>query len=414
MIVNFEMIIFELLRLYYELTEENTINIKDLENAFNEIINFLNQDDEYNITFDFNQELNNFIDIYADYLITTSDNITFDGENLDNLYTDITANIEYLTEEDYNLSTYVINYKIVEALNITIPYENTEEIFELNKNYMATLFKLGMNEIKGQIDYSLLTNLKYYYQTLKQTINNLDDQEFLYLQIALSKYHENNLLEDGSNFNNSPWYIALFSENPNQIKSLFYNLTYELVSNYDDEVEEEPEEVEYFNEFSFDLPLFLNYFMAYLNDYIANETNHQIKENLLTKKYLLLGSDDLKYTKDILINEGSLDNMPLPEIPTEWLTKYSFDFMFNIAIKCATNINNYPDLKITKKPYLMTKIIINCLFIKTFIKLNCNQENTENIINIILNNKYYNNPEFNAANNFINNLIFKDYQSLSR
>lgn len=428
MLVHSDIIIFELLKLYFEATDENTINISTLKKGFYTFLKIINKKE--NITLNFELELYKFLDNYSDYFNVTNGEVQI-TDDIAIVFNAIIDSHEKLSIIDYDLQELVFDLKIYRALNIDLPYEEVQEYFELNKTIIKLYLKLGENELHNYYDELLFKKLTNCINQLKEKLNEAPSNALTKLKVCLTFFNTELISNNNTNQINSVWNIILFSNNVKKLYSLSYDRLEYLVTMIDPETDEESEEIldnffqdnneetieEYeqnkeiaANELD-EIPYFLTIFLIELNNYLKNNPDSIAKEALLIKKYLLISTPELNHVEKYLLENHSLDNYPAPAIPEDLDSNY-FEGLKNKVINCTTYlVANNQELT---KPHILGKVITSALFIKTFLELSINSNSIQDIIDLIINSVYYKQPGYEIVTNLVDELIFNDNPNLQR
>ena len=345
------------------------------------------------------------------------------NENIELVFDEILETYPILTEIDCALEEYVQNIIIYKSLNLTIPLKETSYIFQMNQKIMQLYIALAEADYYNKNTFSIITQIKVYLDKLKNEINEADNKMLNKIKMCCAYFNSLYLTDEEEYFANSSWSIALFSNNEKQLLSLSYDKIQYLCDFADEEMNiedeeilnsfigEEIEEIENEGYESYDeITFFLTHYLIYLNKYIINNNNNipkGILENLLAKKYLLLSLPELSNTEDYYLDNYTIDNLEAPTIPKSYFTEDSFQILLTKITECALSLD-YSDKDIYKNPYLYTKIIINSLFIKTYLNLSINEEARKEIMYMIINTRYYKNDEYKIATQIIDNIIFTE------
>ncbi len=399
-ILHTDIILYEIINFYNEMTNEESIDINNLKTAFINLITSINETENTLYNFDFSTCLESFINKYSDYLILDNDILNF--YDLGTLEDELANDIELSFIDDL-IFVKVESASICDALDIPLPYEETKDYFDLNAKIMQTYLNIAKLETEG-ITINILNNyLKKQINDLQNIISNQDDLTLLKINLCISKY--NSLLEDDGLFNSTGWHIALFSTKKEEIEKL----RYERLSRLIEEVKLDPE---YEDNNMYEIPTFLTYFFLELNKYLPIINNPYIKNELIIKKYLLLSTPELKNIENYYLNNYTIDNLELPSLKN--YPKTAFDILLEPVNRCALSLD-YSNKELTNNTLKMTNLIINSLFIKTFLELSKNEIEKQKIIDLIKTSRYYNYPEYYSTTiNVINNIIFKETPKLER
>ncbi len=402
-ILHTDIILFEIINFYNKLTNEDNIDINNLKIAFINLIKSINETENTLYNFNFNESLELFINKYSNYL-ELDDNILYFAD-LDSLEDELANDIELSFIDDL-IFPKVESADICEALDIPIPYEETEEYFALNSKIMQTYLNIASFETKGITISFLISYLESLINDLKTKINNQDEITLLKINLCISKY--NSTLNDDGLFTSTGWHIALFSSKKEEIQKLRYERLARLI----EEEKYEQENGEEILSNTYEIPTFLTYFLLELNKYINTITSKNLKNELIIKKYLLLSTPELINIEDYYLNNYTLDYLELPELSK--YPKTAFDVLLEPVNMCALSLD-YSNKELIKSTYNMTNLIINALFVKTFLTLSQNEKEKHKIIELIRNSRFYNYPEFYSITiNIINDIIFKETPKLER
>lgn len=417
--VHSDIIIFEILNLYFEITEENEINIKKLENSFYALINIINEKNASNIKLDFNIEIEKFLDNFSNNIQEQCGNIYLTSE-LKELFNAIIDSHNNLTTTDYDCQSYVYDKRIYNTLNIKLPIEEMNEYFELNRLIIKSFLHLGKNEYYNYFDSLAIERLKELIETLKEKLNEADNSTLAKLKMCYNYFNDLLLPNTDEKHINSAWNTILFSNNPQRLYSLTYDRIEYLVEMIDEESDEESEEIlnNAFNEDTdeentklSEISYFLTIFLIELNSFLKNNPYTIAKEALLIKKYLLLNIPELIHIEKYYLKHYTIDNLPEPNIPED-LTPASFENLKKKVVECTTYLvktNN----ELTK-PHVLAKAISAALFIKVFINISINQDSIIDIIDLIENSLFYKKPGYETISTLVDNLIFGNSPTIQR
>ena len=416
MILHGIMVLFELINFYVTITDDDTIDINDLEEAYNILTTKMINIEQAKLDHNFNDTLNNLLDNYSDYLYLDNDNLII-GDDLTILYDEIASNITISCNDDI-LQEMVLDTRIFDILDIPVPLEEYENIFNINKEITNTYKLIAQDETNNILN---IINIIY----LKQLIKKLNDKVCCLtilddIKIKMCIAHFNKILNDDTYSNeNFGWYIALF--NDDLLSVLDYDRTSYLVDEVDvidDDTDEDNEDIiknnhqtiNNLNMFNYENTYFLASLFLQINNYLKQDLPYNIKQKLTLKKYLFLSTPDLKNMEDYFLKHYNFDNMNLPEF-TNYEPKDRFSTLHNDTLKCILNLD-YQDKEINDDIY--TKIIISLLFIKNYLELSLNKTRNEEIINTIIYSKFYQNHNYSIVNNLLNTLIFNNSQNKRR
>ncbi len=402
-ILHSDIILFEIINFYNKITTEENIDILNLKLAFINILTSINETENTLYNFNFNECLESFINKYSDYFDLNNNILNF--YDLENLELELANDIELSFIDDL-IFVRVESANVCQALDIPIPYEDTKEYFDLNSKIMQTYINIAQLETNGISINFLNSYLQTLINNLKNKIIDQDELTLTKINLCISDLNSN-LNEDGL-FTTTGWHIALFSKKKEEIKKLKYERLSYLI---EEEKYRQNNEEEAINDY--EIPFFLTSFLIELNKYLHTNISDKIKEKLIIKKYLLLSTPELKNIEDYYLNNFTIDNLELPNIP-KYYPKTAFNVLLE-PVNCSVMSLDYSNEELAKNTFNMANLIINALFIKTFLELSQNTKEKQNIINLIRNSRFYNYPEFYSITiNTINDIIFKETPKLER
>ncbi len=407
-----ELIIFEILNLYYTTTGNNEISTDILKEAFYTFISLVNKKEYISITYDFDSELEKLMD---EDLLNESDGITTITNDLESFYIALVNKIGILTAIDMNLANHIHDTVMYDILGLEFNESETEEIFLLNRKIMSLYLLLALQEYQGNDQSLSIEKINDTLREFQVTLSSLDDETLTKVRIACSYYSSIHKLDGDDNYLNEDWNIALFSSDENQIKMLRYAQIMYLTSNCveeDEKIKEEETadtlEVEFEND---DLSTFLGNYFYLLNSYLLEYPNTMGREALIIKKYLLLSLPELNNISFYLFtNPDAIIEMP--PIDKSDLTDESFEEVKPKAFECALEFF-IKDGK-ANKDYSYSKLIIKALFIKNFLNLSINENSKKELINILINSPFYKNPLYQVCTYIIDEIILKNEKERTR
>lgn len=421
--------ILELLKIYFYGTNNDTINIENLKSSFEILLFIVNEENKIHINYDFDHELEDFLEKYADYIKREQDNLFLTGEITD-LDIAVTDSHEKFTLLDYDIQDIVFDSRIYNALRIPQPISETKDYFDLNREIIQMYLALGKNESQNYFDSAIITRLKRVINDLNELLNNADYATITKLKILTRYYGECALTGDDEPYCNATWYIILFLSNPNKLYTLSYERIEFIVERIDPETPEEDEglldsffqklndETEEVYERNKELseneldeiPYFITIFLISLIEYLKINPDTIAKEGLLIKKYLLLGCPELSHLEKYFLEHNSLDDYPIPPFIDQ--DEETFECLKETVISCIENL--FPENSKLNKPHILSKVITCALFIKTFLSTSINENSKKEIINLIANSPYYKKPSYIEASKIIDTIIFEWNPNLSR
>lgn len=407
--VHSDIIIFEILNLYFEYTNELEIDIEKLKRSFYILINIINEKNKLNISFDFNTELKRFLDKFKDHIEENNDTITLISD-LGELFNDLMSCYESITIIDNNCQSYVFDRRIYDALNIRIPIDEMQEYFDLNKKIIKAYLRLGENEKNGIFDELDVNHLRLLLGTLHEILNEIDNSALTKLKMCYRYFNDNLLPNTNEKHINSAWNTILFSLNPKMLFTLSYNRLEFLSETMSKETDEEDKEIldDMFNtlkegEKLSKISYFLTILLIELNNYLKKNPNSIAKEALLIKKYLLISIPELLHIEKYFLDNSTIDNYPEPEIPDD-LCLSSFENLKNKVLECVTNL--VQTNKALEKPHILGIVIVSALFIKVFIENSINPDSISDVIDLIENSVFYKQKEYEDVTLLVDDIIF--------
>lgn len=419
--VHSDIIIYQLLKLNFYLTDSTSINIGILKNAFYEILDIIEINDSLKLSYNFENELEKFLELYQEFITIDDDTITLDITISDFLSYILKAHNNKLSEKDYKISDYVLNPKICLTLGLSIPFDVSKEYVYLNSLIIQRYLKLGEKEFHNlPLSKEDFENLTLAIKKLYDLFNDIDNSDLTKLKICINCFNEQFLSSKNERFINSPWNTILFSYNPQRFQSLRYDLV-EYLTSIIDEIEDD-ENKELLDSLMSDieaeeildeLSLFLTYFFIYLNNYLKIHPATPAREALIIKKYLLLSTPELKALEKYFLKNHTLDSYVLPESNNDSLTETTFEELKEKVISCTINLN-IDDTQAINYPHLYAKLVTCALFIKTFLTLSINENSKSDIIDLITNSIFYKQSNYKIATSIVDNIIFSDNLNLTK
>lgn len=421
--VHSEIIFLELLRLYYETTGKETLDLRNLEKAFNTFQYLIAERLYISCEYDFDTEFDKLEDLCEELIQFNSDDLLIVDDIMLDLLEDTI--LSYLNENvdnsfDNMLGDIIYNYSIYKAFDIIPPVENYQSLFNICTTIIRDYQLLAMQEsVTGQINSYLI---KLISALNKQYLDIYADYSFNYismLKVVIAYLNEKYLLDDEQDFVNSDWYIVLFGKNKMQKNILLYNRIMKSINeeeedynkynigkedeeNYEEEINvfEFPSEVTYLDN---EIDFFISYYIIMLNYYLKNVTNPTIKENLNIKKYMLIAS--VPDIENYFLETGSLEDFTFKNFDKKLLTDSSFSSLYLIVIE-SIEIFNHADWELNNA--LQEEMIIKAIFIRSFLDLSINEKELENVKNKLVTGRFYKNINYSFATSLIDDIIFKE------
>lgn len=414
--ISSDIIIIELLRLYFHTTDSNSIDISQLERGFYTLLSLIYDIDNIHLNYNFQKELKRFLETYTDITIS-EDKITLIGD-IEELHQQIT-NIYETKNTYYELQDYLFDSRLFKAMNIPTFPDEVKEYFDLNRTIIGLLLQIGNDELNHKPITSKLLDLESRINLLKDNIVIEDASSWTKLKVAVTYLNQSLLPKEDEEHHSSTWYAILFSYNREFIFTLSYYWVEYLIHNPEIEdhcIYEINGDDVYFTEYDGDddeldeIPYFITVFLISLIEYLKVNPNTIAKESLLIKKYLLLGNPELSHVKDYLLEYNSLDNYPIPPFIDQ--DEEIFECLKATAISCTANL--FKENSKLNKPHILSGVITCALFIKTFLSTSINENSKKEIINLIANSPYYKKPSYIEASKIIDTIIFEWNPNLSR
>lgn len=394
MLIHSKIIIFELIKLSVEARDNQLININNLRNAFNNCLNLLKKLDDIKLDYEFDIALDEFLDNYSEYITETDDSkIELTGE-IEDLYDEIFSSFKINDLED-ELSSLIYDSSIIKCLNIT-PDEKVAPYFKEASLILKSRISIALSEFNGEQSASHIENLDEDLIDLYDFLEETSEEENTKIKVAISLLDFLNLKESNEedpHFSDFPWFIILFSNDFKEWESLLYLELKKYYKHYDLDL--------YIDKY------FLTYFFIYLNNILKTITDPTIKETLITRKYLLLGTPELEEIEQEFLKNHNLDNIKQPKVP-KGLEELDLTDFECFTYKCIENII-IDDEILRKHPEYISDLIISCLFIKTYLKIAINEKTKKYIIDLIsVGSPIYKNPNYTIVNEYIDNIIFNN------
>lgn len=394
-----DIIIFEILKLYYE-NHTTPLALTTLEKAFYTLIEIISIKERKRYSFDFNTSLEQFYNKFEDYLNLDDTEITLTNE-LSILEIIILNSIPDLTTLDNDVSEYIHNIAMYKILNIEIPLDDTKDLFALNKSIMETFHDIAVLESKNLPTCYLITKLSKQLEELDNQMNSLSLEDITKIKMSCAYY---NLKSQSDSID---WLISLFGETEEELSSLDHNLIeyqtpeIELKLKMEAQDNYEPELNEYFDN---DLLMFLIHILISLNDYIKNSPEYNLNCALIYRKYLILSLPDLKGVLSYFLITGTIDDLSTPKTSKEYLTANSLEHLKPFVMQAITNLK-YPNTVLLKNPKLYEKTIISALAINAFLSISINDASKKQIEFLLAINPCYRDSNYSITKRILDNVL---------
>ncbi len=405
--------IYELIKLYYDCTGSLSIEYDKLEKAFYTLQELVCNN--YDITSDlvFLEEIDNIEVEFGDIFMVDNGVLSYSIENINCLKQ------KDLDEDDiYNLDTLVQNINIYNDLDIPVPISDYKDLFDYNatiiKNYMILAEQEVNNGSYNMVSFIFLKEFINYFDKL---YSGLGQEDLPRIKVIFSYYNNMFLLDDDSDFINADWYIVLFSKNKKQVNSLLYEKLFQLVNEdmeyvdddslldympddyiYDDDIDfEVRDNEELFDEISF----FLKYFTILFNKTIQRFSETGIKDILIKKKYLLVAIQPS--VEEYFLANGTIDDFTINMPEQHKFTDTSFMALY-LTVWDTIDCFNYKDSEVNEERY--ADMIIGSVFIRSFLDLCVNEKAKDEIVNEIISYGFYKNQTCTIVTSLIDDIVF--------
>lgn len=190
-------LIFELLYLKYQITDNSSIKIDYLRDAFHELECNINDINGVSQELDFESELEKILEDFSCIFEFFDDEISFTDEDPENLYEAIP---EFLDEEPTNIDLvmedFTANDSIYQALRLTPPLNEMQSIFETNKTIMFLYELIAKQEAEGKNTEPARKLIKFHESCLKEYFRSIDNKTYLKLKLCLAHYNNKYLIDE--------------------------------------------------------------------------------------------------------------------------------------------------------------------------------------------------------------------------
>lgn len=429
--IHSELMFFEIIRLYSNCTGEEQLDYEKLEKAFYSLEELASNFFKIPVDYVFEEELEKLEEQYGFLFTINNDGVGFSFEDVNTIRSEIHSHLnERFTHYDADLDIIIQNISIYHDLGIPAPTKEYQEIFDCNATIIRNYAILAEQESKtGKISKASFFLLKYFIEYFMQFYHNLKYEDFPKLKIVFAYYNNLFLLDGDSDVINASWYVALFSKDENQMKSLFYDRLFMLVNDEDqeyedEEVEEELEEYmpeDLFDEQEFSLDdigasddydeeeIFFQYYLVLLNQYLRGIDKGAIKDILTMKKYLLIAINP--NIENYFLLNGTIDNLEFPQVDYEKITQSSFMFLY---LTCRESVDNFYFRDKDIKANIYAEMVISAIFIRSFLDLCIDVSALKEVEKQIISSEFYKNPEYKMATSLVDDIIFNKNLHFSR
>ncbi len=407
--IHSEFLFFDLIKLYKNTTDEDSVNLKRLEEAFYTLESLISDGIGIYLDYVFEEELEKLESVHDDLFVIDEDCIGFIDVDIDFIENELLRS--YTDEEvrlDAAIPEFVYNICIYHALGIDPPLNEYEELFNDNatviQNYLMLAYQENQNGFISKYSFMMLKAFREY---LEHQLNGLKVLDVAKVNAVAAHYNNLFLLDSDSDYVNANWYVVLFGKSENQMKSLYYDRIYHFVNEeygYDEEEEEVtsediPREATYIDEVDF----FVHYFTILFKDYLLLLDKGSVKDILTTKKYLLIAISPK--LEEYYLETGSIDDLDFPPLKKEWLTDTSFNYFYLIAVE---QLSSFLCKDADIQDEVQADMITSALFIKAFLNLCINEEMRKDIQDRIIYSAFYKNPDYSFATSLVDDIIFKE------
>ncbi|MDE5539362.1 MAG: hypothetical protein K2J20_02625 [Bacilli bacterium] len=413
-----EILIFELLKLSKDVTDNNHLPLGELEEAFYSAQDIINSEAECSCCYVFSDELTKLLEKYSEYFEFKDNNLhlTYDVESTFNMFL---GELNTLTETDFYIPRYIQNVVVYHSLKLPMPHSDIKPYFQANEELLQTYKEIAQKEFSGLPFDSEIAQIKKIMTFLDESLAQEDETLYTKLKVCLEYLNYNFSVPMNDIFANTAWNIILFDPPKPLQQQLQYKqievllaimdqINHErldvLINEYLYEDEEAPsiEDFENPNPTLGEIPAFLTYFIIYLTKYLQKHPDSPAKKNLTIKKYLLLSTTELGHVEDYFIEHLTIEDFELPNLPS--YSSNAFELIKPNVLKCIGSLN-YPDTDISNNPSYLSQIIINAIFIRCFLDLSINEQ-SKNTVETLIKIRFAGNPNYQITNNIIDEIIF--------
>lgn len=405
--INTDAIIYRICEFYYLMTGNEVIEIDMLEKTFNTFLDILGKKLKTTFSFDFEKVLKEVLDKYPSFVSLEHEMFSFDLTTND-WFNEVFPNV--LNKVEKLISSLVSDKRIMEELEIEIPFEKFTHLFFLNSTIVSLYRTLAMKEIKGIDAKDTASLIKRFTDKLESLLEDLDDEEIFELGRCVLYYDYLYYLDDEAN---DSWHIILFAQDKGQLESLNYAKIRDFISCCSEDDEDEEKVTNNAGNIRFkdtgDIDTFLTYYVLMLNKYILSNPNNMTKNDLILVKNLLLSLPDLECLQDDYWESLDLDIVPVFDLSDR--TESSFQGLKEVVLKCVMWLD-YPDQAINYKKEVYKDVILALLFIKCFLDLSINEDSKKEILDAITQSGIYKHNDYKIVSELIDDILFNEGLSL--
>ena len=400
MLIHSDILLFELIKLSVEGTDNNLINITKLKNAYTNFIKILEKEfEKIQIDYDFNEALKHILDKYDDCIETNENNeLEVTAESITDFYLKVYNN-RTLSEAEEEIYLLVYEHSIIVCLNIKIS-DSIKEYFDACLKVLKAHVHLARALYDNNNPLNSINDLKAKLEESEELFESASEDELTKIKIALCELDFLNLPEfsyENLFFERFPWFIILFSNSFKEWESITYLEIQRYLDSYS------------INDFID--KYFLKFFLLYLTNIIKTIDNKEILETLITRQILLLATPELEDVEKDFLESHTLIIEPhtprgLEDIDLKDYEAYVYKCIENLIIDDET---------LKKSPHLISEAIINCIFIKTYLKLCVDDKIRKYITDTLTTGSHtYKNPYYSIITQYIDDIIFSETLNLNR
>ena len=429
--IHSELMFFEIIRLYSNYTGKDQVDYEKLESAFYSLEELASSFFKISVDYVFEEELEKLEEQYGFLFTVDHEGVGFSIDDINVIREEIHSHLNgEVTHFDADLDIVIQNMSIYHDLDIPAPTKEYQEIFDCNATIIRNYAILAEQESKtGKISLASFAFLKYFIEYFTESYGNLRYEDFPKLKVVFAYYNNLYLLDGDSDVINASWYVALFSKDENQVKSLLYDRLFMLVSEEEQEYLEDEKIVEELDEYMPDCELeddnlddiedahndydeediFFQHYLVLLNQYLKGVDKGFVRDILTMKKYLLIAINS--NIENYFLLNGSIDNLELPKVDQYEIVPSSFMFLY---LTCREVIDKFhcKDLNVNESVY--AEMVISAIFIRSFLDLCIDASALKEIVNEITSSEFSKNPEYKIATSLVDDLIFNENLHFSR
>lgn len=415
------LLIYNLLDLKYQITDDSTIKLETLESAFYGLKQIISIATNQGLDLTFEEVIEYLLEEFPHLFNLFDDEISFAKENPDIIFEEIKSSFEEeITEFDQDTKEFIHTILIYRILNLPIPIEEAQPFFELSKNLSFTYQILAKQEIEQKNQEQTRKIISFLEYQLESMMRKTTKKDRVKMKVCLAECCAAYLSEEDTPNINEPWHIAILSNNPKLKKTLLFDKIEYWCRKLDEEEYAEKKEKEKTKaekeDIIFELDdaeaYFLTTYIMYLNHWTKETQDIPTREYLIRKKYLLLSLSDAIGISTYYLETGSIDDLDLPILEAENSDGNCLDFIVASFEEILANIKK-TDSELKQAIELRPWIIMNLLILKCYLDLPTNKEIKQELLGELTNPTRYKNPEYSMLSNLIDEIIFKE-ENLNR